>query len=758
MDVTAQLDHSTATKRRGRCRTLIGTAALLAGVGVAYWPSLRNGYVWDDDDYVYNEPAVVSPDGFWRVWIPTETVQYYPLVFTMFWLQARLWGVDQPAGFHAVNMLFHALTALLLWRLLLRLELPGAWLAAAVFAVHPVQVESVAWITELKNTLSGVFYFASFLCFLNYEDARRPRSYAASMALFVCALLSKSVTATLPLAILIVRWFRRKPIDRRYLMSLAPMLAIGAALAGLTVWIEKTHVGASGPIWSVTFAEKIVLAGRALWFYFGKIVWPDPITFIYPRWELDATTFEQWLWPIAALAAALLAWVLRFRIGRGPLAAMLFFAVTLGPALGFLQAYWMRYSFVADHFQYLACAGPIVLMVAAITRLSRRVGSRMGPIFAAGVLVALGALTWRQCLAYADEETLWRDTIAKNPGATVAYYNLGGIQKAAGRLDEAAASYEAVLSIDPDDTEARNVLGTLLADLGRTDEARDAYERVLQIDPDDAIAHNNLGLLDENAGRLDEAEARYRRAVELDARLAAPHYNIGNLMLKRGRADEAMREFRTAVTLRPGYADAHAALGEMLQRDGKIEEALAQLEAAFGAAPTNAVHAYNLATLEARMNRTREAIDHLRAALRLRPEYAPAALNLSTLHRRSGLWHDAVQVLKDARAAGAADLRVSERLAWILATAPDDAVRNGAEAVTIAERVCSESKRQDPAALDTLAAAYAEVGRFDEAVATATEAASLAASKAPERVKGIEGRISEYRLGRPHREGEQADH
>lgn len=401
-------------------------------MGVAYWPSVHNGYVWDDDDYVTDEPAVTSPDGFWRVWVPTETVQYYPLVFTLFWLQARLWGVDEPGGFHVVNVLLHAMTAILLWRLLVRIEVPGAWLAAAVFALHPVHVESVAWITELKNVLSGVFYFAAFLCFLGYADDRRRGAYVASLALFTCAMLSKSVTATLPLAILVVQWFRRRPIDRRLLLSLTPMLAIGAMLAGLTVWIEKTHVGASGPLWDVTFPEKMILAGRALWFYFGKIVWPHPIIFMYPRWELDATSLAQWLWPIGAVVAAGLAWILRHRIGRGPLAAMLFFGITLGPALGFLQAYWMRYSFVADHFQYLASAGPIALLVATAAVLTRRVGTRSGPVFAAGLLAALGALTWRQSKVYADEATLWQDTLAKNPTATVAHYNLGSIRRAGG--------------------------------------------------------------------------------------------------------------------------------------------------------------------------------------------------------------------------------------------------------------------------------------------------------------------------------------
>ena len=364
--------------------TLLGAAVLIAAVLAAYGPALRGGFVWDDPRYVTENPVLTEPSGLYRIWFDVgATVQYYPLVFTSFWIESRLWGL-QPLGYHLVNVLLHAANAVLVWRVLRRLSVPGAWLAAGIFALHPVHVESVAWITERKNVLSGLFYLTALLAYLRFAppdgegSARgRPwRFYALAVGLFACALLSKTVTCSLPAAIALLLWWRRGRIGRSDALALLPLFAVGAALALTTIWLEKHNVGAQGQAWELSVVQRCLIAGRALWFYAGKLVWPLPLIFTYPKWQIDAGQWWQYLFPAGAVALPLGLWVLRRRIGKGPLVAALCFAGTLLPALGFVDVYPMRYSYVADHFQYLASIAPIALLVAVITMLARLLPSR----------------------------------------------------------------------------------------------------------------------------------------------------------------------------------------------------------------------------------------------------------------------------------------------------------------------------------------------------------------------------------------------
>ncbi|HOW19171.1 MAG TPA: O-GlcNAc transferase, partial [Phycisphaerae bacterium] len=341
---------------------LPAAAGLLLLALAVYIPAMRGGFVWDDDDYVTENRTLRSLDGLGRIWFDIRaTPQYYPLVFTSFWLEYHLWD-SRPGGYHVVNILLHGTSAVLLWLVLRRLAVPGAWFAAAVFAVHPVHVESVAWITERKNVLSGVFYLSAALVWLRFAGLDCPRAaeprrrslYAIGLFLFACALLSKSVTASLPAALLLVLWWKRGRIARGDFLPLVPFFALGAVMGLITAWVERHHVGAEGAEWALSAAERCLIAGRALWFYAAKLIWPVRLTFIYPRWPIDSGVWWQYLYPIAAVAAIGLLWGLRRRIGRGPLVAVLFFAITLAPALGFFDVYPMRYSFVADHFQYHA--------------------------------------------------------------------------------------------------------------------------------------------------------------------------------------------------------------------------------------------------------------------------------------------------------------------------------------------------------------------------------------------------------------------
>ncbi len=546
---------------RTSCGRVIAAVLLAALTLAAYWPATGNGWIWDDDSYVQENPHLRSLRGLAEIWLrPGAVPQYYPLVHTSYWLEYRLWGTE-PGGYHAVNILLHAASAVLVWRLLRRLEVPGAWAAAAIFALHPVQVESVAWVTERKNVLSGLFYLASAAAFLRWAPPERergaggsPRLYAASLALFVCALLSKTVTCSLPAALLLVAWWKRGRIERADVRPLVPFFIAGLALGALTVWLEKANVGAAGPDWELSFAQRVLIAGRALWTYAGKLAWPAPLVFFYPRFDVDPAQWRPWLYPAAAAAVVSALWLLRRRLGRGPLVAVLFFAGTLVPALGFFDVYPMRFSFVADHFPYLASIGLITLTAACGAAAAGRIGpaARMpAAAVLAAVLGALGTLTWQRCLAFRDAETLWRDTLEKNPDAWLAHNNLGVILRGRGKDEEAVAHYRRSIELKPDYGEAHSNLGGALASLGRNDEAIEHIELALRLNPDNASAHVNMGGVLRAQGRTVEAIEHYRRAIELNPRLPRAHLNLAITLEVTGDLDGAARHYRQALELQP---------------------------------------------------------------------------------------------------------------------------------------------------------------------------------------------------------------
>ena len=484
-------------------------AVIVAITVVAYIPALQSAYIWDDDVYVTNNPAIRTVAGLVSSWTHlSANVQYYPLVFTSFWLEYHFWQLS-PFGYHLVNVLLHVLNACLVWHILNRLEVRGAWLAAAVFAVHPVHVESVAWITERKNVLSGLFYLGALAAYLRFANCWRDveprnndrgsgnagRAYAIAFLLFVFALLSKTVTTTLPLILLVMAWWKRGTLEKRDVLPLVPFLLMGALMGSVTPYLERVQVGASGREWDLTLIDRSLIAGRAIWFYVYKVLLPFHLIFSYPRWSVDASSWWQYLFPAAALGTLIVLYVKRARIGRGVLAAVLFFVLTLSPALGFLDIYPMRYSFVADHFQYLASLGPIVLVSAMLSKAAEGLAGVQTPagaqrlrlatlIPALLLLVNLAALTWRQSSIYRNERTLWSDTIAKNPDSWLAYNNLG-------------------------------LYYYRQYDWGR---ALPMFEESLKINPDNAEAHYNLALLLRGTGREADAELHFRIAARLRPR------------------------------------------------------------------------------------------------------------------------------------------------------------------------------------------------------------------------------------------------
>ncbi|HUR57742.1 MAG TPA: tetratricopeptide repeat protein [Opitutaceae bacterium] len=522
---------------------------LLGAIFIAYFPALRAGFVWDDDAHV-TRPALRSVAGLGRIWSdPQATQQYYPLLHSAFWIEHRLWG-DQPLGYHLTNLVLHGAAAFLFFLVLRRLAVPGALFAALVFAVHPVHVESVAWISEQKNTLSAVFYLGAAMAYLRFDGERRRGTYAMALGCFMLALLTKTVTATLPAALLVVFWWKRGGLQwKRDGAPLVPFLALALAGGLITAWLERALIGAEGATFDLSPAQRLILAGRAPWFYLGKLLWPQGLAFIYPRWVLEPHASLQWMPVLGAAALAVALWCVRQR-SRAPLTVLLLFTGALFPVLGFFNVYPFLYSFVADHFQYLASLGVIALVAAAATRVFAR-SAGLGRVLAIGAVVALGVTTWQQSRTYHDRVTLFRATLSRNRDAWMAHNNLGKeLLGEKTRLPEAIRHFERAIALRPEYPEAQNNLGLALTQSGRPRDAIPHLEASLRLKPDAHQTHNNLGIALASSGRAEEAVHAFARAAELNPGLPNIHENWAKALLLVGRRPEAEERFAIAARLR----------------------------------------------------------------------------------------------------------------------------------------------------------------------------------------------------------------
>ena len=574
---------------RMRSQPWLAASFLIAITVLAYLPAiLSGGFVWDDLGNVRDNILLHSTNGLGSIWTKGPksggTMQYYPLTYSVFWVQYHLWQL-RPLGYHLVNVLLHALNAVLVWRLLLRLRVPGALLAAAIFALHPVHVESVAWITELKNLQSGLLYMLALLYYLFFLglpgfELKTPAQvrlgrwpfYFAALLLFLAALASKTVALTLPAAILLITWWKTGRVSMRDFLLVLPMLALGAGAGLVTARVEMHQVGAEGYQWAWTPLERCLLAGRALWFYSGKLAWPSRLAFVYGRWEVNQGIWWQYLYPLGAVVTIAFLWIMRKRMGRGPVAGALYFIGTLVPALGFVNVYFMRYSIVADHFQYQASVGLIALFAAAADRTLRKLGPGLQrtALPAAGMmLLTLGGLTWRQGGVYKNDEQVWIDTIAKNPACWMAHSNLGLILEGQGRMAEAAAHCQEALRLQPDSASAHNSWGSALAKQGKAAEAVAQYREALRLQPDYAEAHFNLGTVLDREGRLGEAVAQYREALRLKPDAADVHNNLGVALAKQGELQAAQHEWQEALSINSGYEPARRNLGILQRKMGQ---------------------------------------------------------------------------------------------------------------------------------------------------------------------------------------------
>lgn len=545
-----------STTSHGR---LVTFGLILAALTIfAYQPAWNGGFIWDDDRYVAQNPLLTAPDGLWRIWFSLDAPsQYFPLTYTMFRIERDLWGLD-PTGYHWVNLFLHVANALLVWWLLTRLKIPAAWLAAGIFALHPVQVESVAWITERKNVLMGFFFLLTLIAWTQFIDERerRPwRFYRLALIFYVLALSAKSTACTLPAALFLILWLEKKPIDWRRVWQIAPFAVLGLMMGLIAVWWERYHMGTRGPMFVLEPVERLIVATRAAWFYLGKLFWPTKLTFIYPQWTITPSNPLSYIGLIAGIALCAAIYFARRRIGRGPEVAAVFFLATLAPVLGFIMLYTFRYTFVADHYQYLACIGPIALVSGLVIRLSGslELGERTLGIL---ICVALGILTWRQSTGYHDIETLWRTTIDRNPHSWMAEHNLGGRLLEKGDNEGAVTHFERASQLKPDNPETHYGLADALRRKGDIDRAITEARVSLSLRPNDFDTHFLLGRALVTKGLVDEAITHFSKAIEIRPNHSAAHYNLAIALLEKHEAAGAVEHYEKAIEVQPDFLEA----------------------------------------------------------------------------------------------------------------------------------------------------------------------------------------------------------
>ena len=610
-------------------------------VAVFYFPATKAGFVWDDSIVTTSE-AVREWSGLRQLWFETGTTyhpdntregHFWPVVYSTFWLEHKLWGF-QPLGYHLVNVLLHFANCWLIWRLLRRLAVPGAWLAAAVFAVHPVHVEAVVWVIARKDQLSTLFCLVAALAWLRFAESPRAGRYAGAMAAFVAGLLSKTMAATLPAALLVAQWWKRGRASAADILRLLPFFAVGLGIALSDMFFYQARESAS---FTFSAVERLLIASRAVWFYLGKLLWPVDLAVVYPRWEFEPSSLQAWLWPAAAVAAAALLWRLRGRVGRGPLAGAAFFVLTLSPVLGVVNNTYMQWSFVADRYQYLASLGVIAVVAGAAARAAERLsGFQRKAALGAGVavLAALGTLTWRQAGIYRDNVTFHSHIVSINPDARDAHLNLGAALSDVGRHEEALEAARVAIEQRPEYAGAYANAGHALIDLGRLEEAEAILRRGREVDPGHRNTIRNLASALERLERFGESLALYDEWLDFDPANEQALVGRGGVLLRMGRNEEALAFLKREVARLPDAAPGRGADARDLHRArlrvqmavaagklGRAEEVADQRRRALARAPDRPEPLHDLGETLREEGRLEEAIEWYGLAIELEPEF-----------------------------------------------------------------------------------------------------------------------------------------
>jgi len=663
-------------------RVLAGVLLIAGAVLAAYWPSLRGDFVLDDEILVSQNNLVRAPDGLLRFWFSTEPADYWPVTNSTFWLEWRAW-LDNPTGYRASNIVLHIADSLLIWLILRRLAIPGAFLAALLFAVHPVNVESVAWIAQRKNVLSLLFFLLSIWLYLRSQPTSvslgsergqtagnrqiGEKSFSASwywlgVIAFVLAALSKGSVAILPLVLLLISWWQNGRVSKRDLLMTAPFFVIAVVLTLVNIWFQR-H-GSEEIIRQVTPAQRLAGAGAVVWFYLWKALVPLRLAFVYSQWEIDPSDLRWWL-PLAA-TLAVTALLIRQRhtlFGRPLLFAWAFFCIALLPVMGFTDVGFMKYSLVADHYQHIALIAVVALAAAAIVQAARIWHGEMwrdrSVAIAAGIPVGiLCFLTFRQADLYGDPVRLYEATLALNPKCWMAENNLGQIFANAGKTQDAIDHYRRSLAINNENPGCHVNLGLALAKLGQPQAAMDEYHEALRIKKDYTPALNDLGIALAAAGKEIEAAEMYMEALRIQHDNAAVHFNWGSLLARQGRLDDAISHFKAAVVSDPYYSEAYLGLANALFALGDNEdeennpkltrEAIRYYEKAAQLRPSDPESHYNFALALAKVHRLSDAIAQCEEFLRLAPNRYDAENALGAALAWSGRFAEAVPHIERA--------------------------------------------------------------------------------------------------------------
>ena len=613
---------------------------LILFVIVAYTPIWHAGFIWDDDVVLTANPCILGPLGLKEIWT-TNAADICPLTITTFWLEHGLWGLE-PLPYHLVNILLHGACAVLLWRVLRRLQVPGAWLGAALWALHPVMVESVAWITEMKNTESCLFFLLSILFFVKWLRAKELNnrgpggSYALSLLFAALAMASKSSTVILPVVLCLCAWWIEGRWHWRNLPRVVPVFVMSVAASAVSIWTQGLQLAAApDPQWVRPWPQRLAAAGDAVWFYLCKLLWPNPLMTIYPRWQIDA---GQWVSYLALVGVILLFSILWLKLrsgGAGSRAcffAFAYFLTALLPVLGFVDNSIFRYSLAFDHLQYLASIGPLALVGAGLARISDFVLPErpwLRSALFAGLLIILGLASWQRTWVYESQETLWSDALAKNPNCSMAYTNLGFAFLQKGQADDALEEFQKALEINPNDVDAHNNVGMVLDDIGRVNEAIAEYQKALEINPNYAEAHTNLGVTLFRMGQLGASIEQYQMAVKINPKNAQAHGDLGAALIQNGHFDEAIAQYHKALEINPNFAEAHCNLGNALLQNGQLGEAIEQFQTAVKINPGFAQAHGNLGLALFQKGQLDDAIAEFEQALRLNPNLGPVRESLA---------------------------------------------------------------------------------------------------------------------------------
>ena len=606
-------------------KTVLQALAIVAAGLCIYWPALYGGWLWDDDVLVTNNSNLHSLRGLWAIWSATPTTDYWPLTSTFLWIEWHLWGND-PLGYHLCSLALHICSGFLIWRLFNRLGLRWGWFGALLFVIHPLAVELVAWVSEIKNTLSLPFFLLSIDAWLDAEE-KQSSGYWRSVFYYLAAMLAKTSTVMLPLVLLLYCWWKRGHVTWQELKRMIPYVAIAVTLGLITVYFQNKGQG-DNPI-ELGGATRLIGAGTALFHYLGKFILPMNLMPIYPRWTLAPPSFLQVL-AFPALAALLFGlWTQRGGWGRHALLGFGFFLLNLLPVLGLVKMRYMNISWAADHLAYVPIVGLVGLVVLGLEQLHERLSSfsHLFGIEVMSIAMVTGSLLWEShnyARLFSNSKTLWAYTVQHNPQSSIAHNNLGDALLNAGRVSEAIEQFEQALKIKPDDPYAHNNFGNALMTAGRMSEAVEQLQQALKVKPDYAEARNNLGAALVRSGSMSEGIEQLEQALSIKPDYAEAHYNAGIAFLRTGRVSEAIGQLGQALKIKPNYAEAHNNLGAALIRTGRISEAIEQFEQALKIRPDDVEAHNNLGIALVRAGRVAEAIEQYEQALKIKPDYAVA--------------------------------------------------------------------------------------------------------------------------------------